>query len=186
MFNYIPITYLNDFIFCPRSIYFHQLCEDQDVSLYHRQAQTNGKLKHKTIENNSYSSKKNILQGISVYCEKYNLAGRIDLFDIQKHLLIERKTKIKEIYDGYVFQVYAQFFALEEMGYIVRQIRLYSYEDNKCYTIPLPTENFAMLKKFEATIEKLKNFDMNDKTWTVNTKKCVNCIYEPMCDVSIC
>lgn len=32
---YIPISFLNDFIFCPRSIYFHQLYGRSSESLYH-------------------------------------------------------------------------------------------------------------------------------------------------------
>lgn len=185
MFDYIPITYLNDFIFCPRSIYFHQLCEGENQMLYHRKEQTNGRLKHESIENKNYSTKKNILQGIYVYSEKYKLCGKIDLFDIGKGVLSERKARIKEIYDGYVFQLYAQYFSLIEMGYKVKKLSLYSYADNKVYNILLPCENIEMLKKFENTIFKINSFNFEINYSEINKQKCINCIYEPLCDVSI-
>lgn len=186
MFDYIPITYLNDFIFCPRSIYFHQLCGDKDQSLYHRQAQTNGKAKHESIENSSYSNRKDVLQGIYVYCQKYKLCGKIDLFDLKKETLSERKAKIKVIYDGYIFQLYAQYFALQEMGYKISKLKLYSYQDNKTHEVLLPSEDHVMMDKFEKTIDAINNFDFGPTPEAMNIQKCLNCIYEPLCDISVC
>lgn len=48
-----------------------------------------------------------MLQGVSVYCEKYNLVGKIDVFDEKTGILTERKKKIKTVYDGYIYQIYA-------------------------------------------------------------------------------
>ena len=50
-----------------------------------------------------------MLQGISVYCEKYNLVGKIDVFDEKTGILTECKKKIKTVYDGYIYQIYAQY-----------------------------------------------------------------------------
>ena len=47
---YLPISYLNDFIFCPRSIYFHQLYGRVNQRVYHTPAQTQGKAAHKAID----------------------------------------------------------------------------------------------------------------------------------------
>ena len=41
--NYYPISYLNDFIFCPLSIYFHQLYGRTEECLYQCTDQINGK-----------------------------------------------------------------------------------------------------------------------------------------------
>lgn len=57
----------------------------------------------------TYSTQKGMLQGISVYCEKYNLVGKIDVFDKKTGILTERKKKIKTVYDGYIYQIYAQY-----------------------------------------------------------------------------
>lgn len=182
--NYYPISYLNDFIFCPLSIYFHQLYGNMSERLYQNEDQMGGKAVHETIDTHRYSNHKNILQGISICSRKYGLSGKIDLFDIDKGILTERKKKITEVYDGYIFQLYAQYFCLTEEGFDIRKLRFYSYSDNKIYPIPLPEENPDMLKKFEKTIENLCEFDPNSFVQT-NAKKCGRCIYSPLCDRSL-
>lgn len=106
---YIPISFLNDFIFCPRSIYFHQLYGGSDESLYHSTDQSEGKEAHKTLDNKSYTTAKAVLQTLEVYSQKYGIGGKIDTYDQAKKLLVERKKKIKVIYDGYIYQLYAQY-----------------------------------------------------------------------------
>ncbi len=184
MESYIPISYLNDFIFCPRSIYFHQLHGRLSTKLYHDVAQTAGRAAHEAIDNKKYSTRKNILQGIEVYCSQYNIAGKIDIFDIKTGLLTERKKQIKAIYDGYVFQLYAQYFGLTEAGYAVKTIRFYSRDDNKVWPVELPDNNQEMFAKFEETVRQIHNYDLNNYRQT-NIKKCENCIYEPLCDQSL-
>lgn len=181
--NPILITALNDFIFCPVSIYFHSLDNDSEVILYQDKYQLDGTAAHKNVDNATYSTKKNMLQGSYVYCEKYNLSGRIDVFDIDRGILTERKKKIVNIYDGYVFQLYAQYYSLIELGYKVNRMRLYSADDNKVFYIKKPEEDDEMRMKFEKTIQ-----DMNDFTFEgfiqENEKKCLHCIYEELCSFS--
>lgn len=177
----ILITEINDFIFCPASIYFHKLYGSLDTLLYQSEDQINGTAAHKRVDEGTYSSKSNILCGIDVYSEEYNLIGKIDIFDAEKGKLRERKKRIKVIYDGYVFQIYAQYFALTEMGYNVKQLELYSMDDNKSYPVRLPSDDNEMFKKFEKTIENMKTFRMNVFMQN-NVEKCRRCIYEPACD----
>lgn len=179
----IPFTYLNDFIFCPVSIYFHNFYNGMDTTLYQSPYQINGTAAHEAIENGRYSTRSNVLKARSVYCEKYNLIGKIDLFDIDRGILTERKKKVVTIYDGYVFQIYAQYFALTEMGYDVKTLRLYSMDDNKVHPIVRPESDPGMLRKFEQTIFDIKNFEMEAFVQT-NPEKCKRCIYEPACDRS--
>jgi CRISPR/Cas system-associated exonuclease Cas4 (RecB family) len=47
---YIPISMLNDFIFCPRSIYFHQVHGGMEQDMYHTEVQIEGKAAHQSIE----------------------------------------------------------------------------------------------------------------------------------------
>ena len=180
----IIISYLNDFIFCPASIYFGQLYEKSDIILFKEADQLNGLHAHEAVDNNRYSSKKEILQAIPVYCEKYNIVGKIDVFDVKKGVLTERKKKIKKIYDGYVFQLYAQYFALEEMGYVVKSLKFYSMEDNKAFYIEIPSNDILMFQKFENTVEQIRVFDLASFKQT-NMEKCKHCIYEPACDRSL-
>ena len=184
METYIKITYLNDFIFCPISIYFHQLYDNVKQELYYDTIQFEGKASHSSIDSKTYSDKKDILQGINVYCEKYELCGKIDIFDKSLKLLTERKKNIKKIYDGYIFQLYAQYFCLIEMGYDVQNIRLYSMDDNKRYEIKLPHEDIEMSTKFENLLHEIKNFDF-EKYLPDNILKCKNCIYSNSCYMSL-
>lgn len=184
MYEDILITQLNDFIFCPASIYFHMLYGETDRISYQSKSQINGTAAHQTVDHATYTTKKSMLMGIDVYCEEYGLLGKIDMFDVEKGLLIERKRQIKNIYDGYYFQVYAQCLALREMGYEVKKIRLHSMIDNKNYDISLPEENEEMFQKFKDTIEKMHEFRLEEFVQTC-PEKCRNCIYEPACDRGI-
>ena len=47
---------LNDFIFCPASIYFHNLYGDLHTIFYQNADQINGKKAHENIDAGSYSS----------------------------------------------------------------------------------------------------------------------------------
>lgn len=185
MEGYIPISYLNDFIFCPRSIYFHQLHGKLSTRLYHDKPQIEGRAAHTSIDDSRYSTRKSILQGIDVYSEKYRICGKIDLFDVETGLLTERKKHIAVIYDGYVFQLYAQYYGLTEMGYEVRKMRFYSCDDNKIFPVKLPCDEPQMQAAFEEIVSKINSYDLRNFIQT-NVKKCENCIYEPLCDQSLC
>ena len=182
--NPILISNLNDFIFCPVSIYFHSLEEDAEKVLTQDSYQLNGSAAHEKVDSAAYSTRKSMLQGIPVYCEKYNLIGKIDTFDSAKGILTERKKKIKTVYDGYVFQLYAQYFALKEMGYTVRQMRLYSMDDNKVYPVEIPEDDPEMHMKFEKLLVDMDAFDFSAFRQE-NPQRCRFCIYEPMCSYSI-
>ncbi len=138
MESYIPVSFLNDFIFCPLSIYYHQLYGNLSTRLYQDIPQVEGKASHKKIDEKKYSSRRTILQGIDIYSSKYNLCGKIDIFDTVSGILTERKKCINKIYQGYIFQVYAQYYGLAEMGYAVQEIRFYSMDDNKIYNVKIP------------------------------------------------
>ena len=71
----ISISNLNDFIFCPASIYFHGLDYGTDNISYQSPKQLNGSASHKKIDAGEYSTSAHMLQGMTVYSEKYNLLG---------------------------------------------------------------------------------------------------------------
>ena len=135
MENLIRISWINDFVFCPVSIYYHGLFGNVNKLIYQDTPQILGTESHKTIDKGSYSDKKDILQGIEVYCSQYGLMGKIDIFDVKAGLLRERKKKIVVIYDGYIMQVYAQYHCLKEMGYSVKYLQFYSMDDNKIHPV---------------------------------------------------
>ncbi len=86
--------------------------------------------------------------------------GKIDIYDVKKKLLIERKKKICKIFIGHLMQVYAQYYCMIEMGYSVEKIIIYSIDDNKKYKIDLPKiEIYNLLKTVS---ESIRNFDFKD------------------------
>lgn len=177
MENPIAISKINDFIFCPMSLYYHSIYERYNENVYHQTPQKVGKIKHENIEQGKFVTSKHIMQGTPIYCEKYNLAGKIDIYDTIKFELIERKYKVTKIYDGYRFQLYAQMFCLVEMGFRVDKMFIHSLCDNKRYEVTKPAKE--ELKYFEDTLEKMTNFcPVNIKT---NSAKCQHCIYAELC-----
>lgn len=176
----IIISNINDFIFCPRSIYFHNLYGTFDEHLYQGPSQVRGKISHKAVDENKYSTKKSVLQGIDVYSEELGVIGKIDIFDRGKGILIERKNKITTLYEGYLLQVYAQYFCLLEMGFVVKAIQLYSISDNKKYNIKLPTKK--QKKRLLEVLSDIKKFRLEDKSFFQNINKCRKCIYNKLCD----
>lgn len=184
MEEFLKITELNDFIFCPLSIYFHKLYYENDQSIYNTTIQTKGTNAHKTIEDRKYSTTNNVLQAIEVYCEKYNIVGKIDLFYIDEKKLVERKKKITRIYDGYIFQLYAQMDCLIEMGYDVEHLELRSYDDNKVYPINLPNDDMEMKSKYIKLMKEINLFSIDDYKQN-NYDKCKMCIYHNICDRSL-
>ncbi len=180
MESYITITTLNDFVFCPKSIYFHKLYGRYNNRLYKQNPQIIGTIKHESIDEKKYSSLKRYIQALEVYSEKYNLCGKIDIYDQEKKELIERKNKIIKIYDGYRYQLYAQYFCLLEMGYEVQKLFFHSLSDNKRYEIDLPTQK--EIREFEEIIEQIKSFDVTKSGFVQNPEKCKKCIYRELCD----
>lgn len=131
-----------------------------------------------------YSKKKNILQGMAVYSETYGLCGKIDVFDTDAGVLTERKKRIIHIYDGYIFQLYGQYFGLKDMGYKVKKMQLHSLDDNQTYPVLLSERNPVFLQKFENIIQKINHFNPDDYH-PVDQKKCMNCIYTEICAESL-
>lgn len=180
METYIKISTLNDFIFCPRSIYFHELYEKYDQSNYHEIEQTEWKINHERIDKKDYSTSKDILQWVSIYSDTYNICWKIDLYHRKKKSLLERKTFVKKIYKWYILQVHAQYFCMKEMWYDVQKIKIYSMKDNKVYEIDTPI--LPDLQYFEEIIEKYHKFVIDSSWFTQNRNKCEKCIYRELCD----
>ena len=157
---------------------------DTDKITYQDSYQLNGNAAHSAVDNGQYSDKTSVLQSLSVCSVRYGLCGKIDVFDVEKGVLTERKKHISRIYDGYVFQLYAQYFGLIESGYIVKYLRLYSYDNNTVYPVALPNDDKNMFSKFEKTIKLINEFSFDGFKQT-NVAKCEKCIYEPLCSFSL-
>lgn len=110
MDDIIKISNINDFIFCPASIYFHNLYGNEEKLMFQSKYQLDGTKAHETVDKGKYSTSAGIITSLDVYSEKYRIVGKIDIYDGNKKLLIERKKHVSQIFDGYIFQLYAQYF----------------------------------------------------------------------------
>lgn len=179
MDDYILISNLNDFIFCPYSIYLHNVYMDADEGVYHASPQTRGKVAHESIDEKSYSNRKSDILSLPVYSDELGVMGKIDLYKANEKKLIERKYQLKQIFQGQIYQLWAQFFCLIEMGYDVQSIAFYEISTNKMHPLPIPTADDKLeLIRF---IERFRSFNPNEEM-TPNPSKCLHCIYCNLCD----
>jgi CRISPR-associated protein Cas4 len=140
-----------------------------ETNTYHDKPQTVGTIAHENIENQTYMTSKHVLQGLSVFCDRLGIRGKIDVYDAEKQWLIERKYRVKQVYLGFKYQLYAQMYCLEEAEMPVKKLFIQSLSDNKRYEIPLPT--LAEKEAFEIVIEQMKSFTPVD----LQKHTCQNC-----------
>ena len=177
MDDYIRISNINDFLYCPVSIYLHSLYEGFDKRAYQAAPQVSGTIRHESLDKGTYSTARRYLTGLEVYSEEYGLAGKIDLYDIRDKTLVERKTLIREVTRGFIYQLYAQYLCLKEMGYEVDKMFLHSLEDNRRYAVPLPGPKD--LDEFRTLLEEMRNFTPADIRHH-SCERCSRSIYGPL------
>jgi CRISPR-associated exonuclease Cas4 len=178
MYDYIQISTINDFIFCERSLYFHGIYYSFEDRHYKAEPQVIGTIRHEASDTGRYSSRSRYLQGMEVFSAKYGLVGKIDIYDQETRTLIERKTKIKRVYPGYRYQLYAQYEALTEMGYPVERMFLHSLEDNRKYPVRYGGQDMYF---FHKTLAAIQEFDLAKSRPLENIGKCSRCIYRELC-----
>lgn len=181
METFLPISYLNDFIFCPYSIYLHQVFDNSNEVVYSASPQQTGKAEHKFSDGSAvnYKDSAAILKGSYVISNRLGVYGKIDTLYVKKKRLVESKYEIKTVYQGYIYQLWAQFFALTEMGFEILEISFYSIRDRKSYPIPIPGD--SEFKELRNHIRRIARYDF-EAEMKVNPAKCVRCIYAALCD----
>jgi len=152
---------------------------DTDEGLYHATPQTRGKIAHESVDKKRASNRKSDLQSLPVYSMRYKLMGKVDVYRQSEKLLIERKYQLKNIYQGQIYQLWAQYFCLIEMGYEVERIAFYEISTNKMISICLP--NDSDIVQFSTFIERFHQFNPTAPL-TINPNKCKHCIYCNLCD----
>ena len=177
--DYISISTLNDFIFCPYSIYLHNVYMESDEGLYHATPQTRGRIAHETVDNKKASNRADDLQSLPILSEKYQLVGKIDLYRGKEKKLIERKYQLKNIYQGQFYQLWAQYLCMIEMGYEVKEIAFYEISTNKMIPVSLPTAE--QLGQFQSFLRSYRTYNP-EQLIPINSNKCRHCIYCSLCD----
>lgn len=92
MNDYIPLSMLNDFIFCPYSIYCIA-CIWSRTKTYIKPLH---RLKAPLLtrgggDEKKSSTRRSDIMSLPVYCDELGISGKIDVYKQDKHLLIERK-----------------------------------------------------------------------------------------------
>ena len=114
-----------------------------------------------------------------VMSEELGVMGKIDVFRKKEKKLIERKYQLKHIYQGQVYQLWAQYFCMVEMGYEVREIAFYEISTNKTIPISLPTDSEKL--ELMSFIRSFREYDPV-RPFVANPNKCHHCIYCNLCD----
>lgn len=179
MDNLIQISKINDFIFCPYSIYLHSIYENFSEKTYHDIPQSRGRIRHKNIDIGKYSTAAKFLQGAAIYSEEHGLIGKLDIYNKETQELIERKYRVKQIFEGYKYQLYAQKLCLEEQGLQVSRMLIHSLADNKRYEIIMSNDDITA---FFNLISEMRIFSLEDFRGGVSPNKCLNCIYSTLCE----
>ncbi len=152
-----------------------------DEDEYHATPQVQGRYSHSTVDNNKIKDK-NVITSLSVYSDTLGLMGKIDIYRIQQKQLIERKYRLQNIFQGQIYQLWAQYFCMCEMGYDIQQIAFYEISTNTTISQQLPTkENLLELSNF---IDKFNAYNPLLDHIKINIKKCQHCIYSKLCDKS--
>ena len=100
MDDLIIISNLNDFIFCPASIYFHKLYGSEDTIMYQSKAQLDGTKAQEKIDNGTYSTRKNILISndklrisFAKYLSRFGHRIQYSVFEIDNSKRIQKINK---------------------------------------------------------------------------------------------
>lgn len=180
MEDYIAITMLNDFIFCPYSIYLHGVYMDADEDTYKALPQIQGTSIHEGVDKKRGSTRATDILGMSVYSEELGLCGKIDVYKGSQYWLIERKYNLKKIFQGQIYQLWAQYFCMIEMGYEIKRLAFYEISTNKMMDIPLPTSDDKL--ELQDFVKRFRAYRPLEDKIEVNLNKCTHCIYCNLCD----
>ena len=180
MNDYIPLSTLNDFIFCPYSIYLHSVYMETAEDIYKATPQTKGTIAHRGVDEKNGSTRKSEIMSLPVYSDEFGISGKIDVYKQDRHLLIERKNNLKHIFRGQIYQLWGQYFCMKEMGYEVERLAFYEISTNKMMDVELPGESGR--QELLGFIDKFRSYDPSITPINVNINKCMHCIYCNLCD----
>lgn len=179
MENFINITMLNDFIFCPYSIYLHSIYDKSQEEVYYSKFQFKGKRLHDFIDNNK---DKKDWKNAFVYSEKYKIYGKIDEYKRNTEELIEYKSKATILFKGYYYQLWSQYLCLKEMGINVKRLFFYDFKEKTKIPVEFPTNK--NIDELVLHIKTVQRFDFSLDI-PINSNKCNRCIYRNLCDKTI-
>jgi CRISPR-associated protein Cas4 len=116
---------------------------------------------------------------LSVCSNKMHIVGKIDLYHKDTQQLIKRKYELKQLYQGQIYQLWAQYFCMIEMGYAIKSIAFYEISRNRMIAIDIPGEK--EYNDLMAFINRYKDYNPSSPI-PINRIKCIHCVYCNLCD----
>lgn len=175
--QYIAISTINDFLYCPRSLYMHLAAGDITPGSYHDTPQTQGNAAHAATDARRYSNRASVLMAMNIYSEELGIQGKLDVFDTATGELVERKARLKQIYEGHLMQLYAQYYCLWEMGHEPKKLAFYSMADNKKYPVAMPAPKDK--QRLQEIISRMRQYGP-EKLLAHHCANCDNNIYSAL------
>ena len=152
---------------------------ESDENIFQATPQVRGKIAHASTDNNTYSTLSNDITSMSVFSDYLGIMGKIDLYRKDKKILVERKYSLKHIYRGQLYQLWAEYFCITEMGYEVEKLAFYEISTNKMIYIDIPGEDEKL--ELSGFINSFRNYSP-EMPLSVNHNKCIHCVYCNLCD----
>ena len=184
MDGYVSFSELNDFLFCPQSLYLHTLYKNYKSNIYHDTPQADGKAAHETIDQNTYN-RAGWETGVWLCSPSHMIYGRCDLYNPSTGELVERKRTIKKVYEGQRMQAWAQAICLMDMQRSVTSITLHSLTDNVRHKLPIPDD--LITSRVNLLVQEIQAYKANynaNVSVSVSDTRCRRCIYAPLCPVA--
>lgn len=152
---------------------------EADEDLYHAFPQVRGRIVHESLDSRKYSTRKSDITGLSVFSETLGVMGKIDLYKSDICQLVERKYSISQIFRGQLYQLWAEYYCMVEMGYSVKSLAFYEISKNR--TIPVNLPGLEERYELENMIDSFRSY-VPSKIIETNPNKCRHCIYINLCD----
>ncbi|MEM1996938.1 MAG: CRISPR-associated protein Cas4 [Candidatus Bathyarchaeia archaeon] len=188
--NLIPATWIRQYYFCPRIIYFlgvlgysERLTESMVEGKESHSFEERKAKRRRSVAGERREPAKAVWSKLSVVSEKIGLYGVIDeVYDVEGGLVIVENKFMKaprKPYLGHVYQSVAYaMLAEEKIGKMARKIIIKYLRDNKTFEIPL-TED---LKRHVLwAISRIKSIIEGEKLPRGNPRRCGNCGFTKVC-----
>ena len=153
---------------------------DTDEFFYKATPQIAGTIAHVKTELYTATKQSKDILSLQVYSDELGVVGEIDVYKLDKKQLIERKNTLKVIFRGQLYQLWAQYFCMVEMGYEIESMAFHEISTGKLIPINIPKDKEKQeLKDF---IKKYVNYVPDKDIIPINKNKCLHCIYCNLCD----
>ncbi|MEM1553230.1 MAG: CRISPR-associated protein Cas4 [Candidatus Bathyarchaeia archaeon] len=188
--NLIPATWIKQYYFCPRIIYFlgvlgynERLTESISEGKDFHSSEEHRAKRRKSVAGERKEPAKSVWSKLAVASEKLGLYGVIDeVYETENGLVvIENKymKASKKPFPGHIYQAAAYaMLAEEKIHKVARKIVIKYLRDNKTFEIPL-TENLR--KHVIWIISRIKSIIEKEKLPRGNPKRCRNCGFTKIC-----